>query len=148
MNDSVVNLQKITRQYALVSLEMHETIARKAGFRGTDHKYLGFFLQRGKMTAGEFAELTGLTTGTVTGLIDKFEKMGIVKRTYDSADRRKVYVEPDTEKIKSILFPYYNDFQSETEELISSFSSDEIKIIQSYFIKALALATKTINKFK
>ena len=55
---------------------------------GTDHKYLGFIIQKGQMTAGEPAVLTGLTTGSVTGLIDRFEsKTG--KETTRQTDRRK-----------------------------------------------------------
>jgi hypothetical protein len=67
-------VKRISQQYAYSSLQLHETIARKAGFTGTDHKYLGFFLQKGSLTAGEVATLAGLTTGSVTGLIDRFEK--------------------------------------------------------------------------
>ena len=82
-NDHVINVRKLSQQYAYASILMHETIARKAGFSSTDHKYLGFFLQRGPLTAGELAALTGLTTGAVTGLIDRFEKRNLVKRKFD-----------------------------------------------------------------
>ena len=102
-----ISLRKLSQQYAYTSIQMHETIARKAGFSGTDHKYLGFFLQKGKLTAGELAKLTELTTGAVTGLIDRFEKKKLVKRQYDKADRRKVYIVPDSEKIMNILQPFY-----------------------------------------
>ena len=127
---------------------MHETIARSAGFSGTDHKYLGFFLQKGALTAGELADLTGLTTGAVTGLIDRFEKKDLVKREFDKSDRRKVNIVPDSEKIMAIFEPFYKEFQEKTENLIASFSNDEIEIIESYFTKALELANQTINKFK
>ena len=127
---------------------MHELIARKAGFSGTDHKYLGFFLQRGKLTAGELAELTDLTTGSVTALIDRFEKKGLVKRQPDSVDRRKIFIVPESEKIMALLKPFYQVFQDETEKLIASFSSGEKEIIESYLIQALQLANQTIAKLK
>ncbi len=149
MNENnVLKIRELTQKYAYSSIQMHEAIARKAGFSSTDHKYLGFFLQRGKMTAGELAELTGLTTGAVTGLIDRFEKAQLVKRQYDKSDRRKVIVDPDTIKIFTLLEPFYKEFQDESENIISSFSCNEREIIESYFLKALALADITISKFK
>ena len=75
---------------------MHEAVGRKAGLSGTDHKYLGFLMQNGQMTAGELSNLTGLTTGAITGLIDRFEKKRLVKRQFAEDDRRKVIIEPNT----------------------------------------------------
>ncbi|GAA0193854.1 MarR family transcriptional regulator [Fulvivirga kasyanovii] len=146
-DDVVITVRKLSQQYAYTSIRMHETVARKAGFSGTDHKYLGFFLQRGKLTAGELAELTELTTGAVTGLIDRFEEKGLVKRELDKRDRRKVIIVPDTEKIMALLEPFYKEFQEESEKLIASFSADEMKTIESYFTKAIALMNQTNNKF-
>ncbi|MCB0486073.1 MAG: winged helix-turn-helix transcriptional regulator [Flavobacteriaceae bacterium] len=147
-NEKIIKLRRLSQQYAYTSIQMHETIARKAGFSGTDHKYLGFFLQKGTLTAGELAELTGLTTGAVTGLIDRFENRNLVKRTFDKTDRRKVAIEPNSKKIIALLEPLYKEFQDESEKLIASFSGKERDIIESYFVKALALANATNNKFK
>lgn len=148
VSDNVLEIRKLSQKYAYTSIQMHETIARKAGFSGTDHKYLGFFLQRGKLTAGELAELTGLTTGSVTALIDRFEKKGLVKRQPDSVDRRKVFIVPESEKIIGLLKPLYQVFQDETEKLIASFSNNEKEAIESYLTKALQLANQTMEKLK
>ena len=142
-----ISLRKLSQQYAYTSIQMHETIARKAGFSGTDHKYLGFFLQKGKLTAGELAKLTELTTGAVTGLIDRFEKKKLVKRQYDKADRRKVYIVPDSEKIMNILQPFYQEFQDESDRIMASFTETEKEVLQSYFQQALQLMNNTKNKF-
>ncbi|ANH83945.1 transcriptional regulator [Niabella ginsenosidivorans] len=144
-NEKVIELRKLSQQYAYTALQMHEIIARKAGFTGTDHKYLGFFLQKGQLTAGEFAKLSGLTTGAVTGLIDRFEKKKLVKRQFDENDRRKVFIVPDAQKIQALLKPYYKQFQSETEKLIAFFSSGELKILETYFLKYIKLMNDTIN---
>lgn len=145
--DKIIATRKISQQHAYASLQMHETISRKAGFAGTDHKYLGFFLQKGNLTAGELADLTGLTTGAVTGLIDRFEKRKLVKRQFDKNDRRKVIIVPDAKKIIALFEPFYKEFQKETENLIATFSKREIEIIQSYLIKATELMKATKNKF-
>ncbi|HEY9003680.1 MAG TPA: MarR family winged helix-turn-helix transcriptional regulator [Mucilaginibacter sp.] len=127
---------------------MHETVARKAGFSGTDHKYLGFLLQRGQMTAGELANLTGLTTGAVTGLIDRFEKKKLVKRQFAKDDRRKVFIVPDSEKIMALLEPLYKEFRNNSEKLIASFPEKELKTLEAYFSKAIEIMDVTINRLK
>ena len=47
----------------------------------------------GGLTAGELAREAGLTTGAVTGVIDRLERVGYARRGPDPADRRKVVVE-------------------------------------------------------
>ena len=146
MDQHLLNrIRKHSQLYAYTSIQMHEAIARKAGFTGTDHKYLGFFIQKGEMTAGELSKLTGLTTGAVTGLIDRFEKKKLVKRQYAENDRRKVIIVPNTKRIMALLVPLYKEFRNKTEKLIATFSNKEIKTIETYFIKAVEIMNETTN---
>jgi DNA-binding MarR family transcriptional regulator len=145
-NDVIKGVRKLSQQYSYTSIQMHEAIARKAGLSGTDHKYLGFLIQKGQMTAGELSNLTGLTTGAVTGLIDRLEKKKLVKRQFAEGDRRKVIIEPNTKNIMALLVPLYKEFRNKSEKLIASFSNKEIKIIETYFLKATEVMNETINK--
>ena len=145
-NDVITHMRKLSQQYAYTSIQMHEAIGRKAGLSGTDHKYLGFLIEKGQMTAGELSNLTGLTTGAVTGLIDRFEKKKLVKRQFAKDDRRKVFIEPNTEKIMTLFVPLYKEFRARSEKLIASFSSKESKIIEAYFLKAIEIMNETTNK--
>ena len=145
-NDSITHMRKLTQQYAYTSLQMHETIGRKAGLSGTDHKYLGFLIERGQMTAGELSNLIGLTTGAVTGLIDRFEKKKLVKRKFAEDDRRKVIIEPNTNNILAVFAPLYKEFRSKSEKLASSFSNKEIKVIQTYFSRSIEIMNEITNK--
>ena len=142
----VTRIRKLSQQYEYTSIQMHEAIGRKAGLSGTDHKYLGFLIQKGQMTAGEFAKLTGLTTGAITGLIDRFEKKKLVKRQFADDDRRKVIIVPDVKKIMSLLEPLYRAFRSNSEKLITSFSDKELKILEAYFSKAIDIMEATTVK--
>lgn len=145
-NEAVTAIRKLSQHYAYTSIQMHEAIARKAGLPGTDHKYLGFLMQKGQMTAGELSSLTGLTTGAVTGLIDRFEKKKLVKRKFAEDDRRKVIIEPNTPKIMALLVPLYKEFRSKTDKLLASFSDKEIRTIETYFLKAIEIMDETTNK--
>lgn len=145
-NEATKIIRKLSQHYAYASLQMHEAIAQKAGLAGTDHKYLGFLLQNGAMTAGEWANLSGLTTGAVTGLIDRFEKKKLVKREFAPDDRRKVIIVPNTKKIMALFEPLYREFRTNSIDLIASFSSKELKTLETYFTKAIEIMEQTTNK--
>ncbi len=144
--DELIKVRKLSQQYAYTSIQLHESIGRKIGLIGTDHKYLGFLIQKGKMTAGELAVLTGLTTGAVTGLIDRFESKKLVKRQPDKTDRRKIIIVPDVDRITKLITPFYKDFQDDTDELFSSFGTEELNILKRYFRGALEIMDRKIEK--
>lgn len=146
--DTVIAVRKASQQYAYAALQLHEAIAQRAGFSGTDHKYLGFFLQKDPLTAGELATLTGLTTGAVTGLIDRFEKKKLVKRVADKTDRRKVLVVPDEARMKALIQPFYETFQQQTEDLIAAFTEKELEVIARFLQQSISLVAETKTGLK
>lgn len=143
MDDLITQIRRMNQQHAYTTIQMHETVGRKAGLSGTDHKYLGFLMQKGRMTAGELATITGLTTGAITGMIDRFEKKKLVKRTYAQDDRRKVYIEPITKNIMALMEPLYREYRSKSEQLIATFSQKEMKVIEAYLSKSIELMNAT-----
>lgn len=130
---------------------MHEAIAKKAGLSGTDHKYLGLIIQKETMTAGEISKITGLTTGSVTGLIDRFEKKKLVKREYHKEDRRKVIIVPNVPKIMKLFGNVFEEIQIKMTALMETFNDSEIKIIEKYLtgcIEIMQEITKKLNEKK
>jgi DNA-binding MarR family transcriptional regulator len=67
--------------------------AQRLGVNETDLHCLNIIENAGGVTAGELATQSGLTTGAVTGVIDRLEKKGFARRVSDPADRRRVKVE-------------------------------------------------------
>ena len=142
--DSIIQqFRKASRQYSDASIFMHEAIARKAGLSGADHKYLGLILQHKELTAGDISKLTGLTTGAVTGLIDRLEKKKLLKRQFTKDDRRKVIIFPNPENSMKLLQPIFSELQQKTANLIASFSEQEIQIIERYFTEATSVMNET-----
>ena len=100
------------------------------------------------MTAGELARLTGLTTGAVTGLIDRFEKRKLVKRQLAEGDRRKVIVVPHIDRIMALLEPFYKEFRRRSEDLIASFSEKELKAVEAYLTGNIELMNTTLSEIR
>lgn len=143
--DTVHHFREASRAYSDASIFMHEAIARKAGLSSADHKYLGLILQHESITAGEISKLTGLTTGAVTGLIDRLEKKGLLKRQFIQEDRRKVIILPNIENSMQLLSPLFDELQQKTMALISTFSKKEIETIERYFREATHLMKETAD---
>lgn len=67
--------------------------ADRLGINRTDLHCLNAIENAGGLTAGELAAEVGLTSGAVTGVIDRLEQAGFARRVPDPADRRRVKVE-------------------------------------------------------
>src|SRR4030095_3865035 len=80
------------RRHSTATVLFHAAIAEQLGLNATDHKAADLLMQRGPLSAGALAELAGVTTGSVTGMIDRLERAGWVRRTRDPADRRRIIV--------------------------------------------------------
>jgi len=92
------------------------------------------------------SNLTGLTTGAVTGLIDRFEKKNLVKRRFDKEDRRKVIIEPNIKNMMALFEPLYKEFRARSEKLTASFSEKEVAVIKNYLTQAIEIMNETANK--
>ena len=82
----------------------------------------------GPSTAGEIARHTGLTSGAVTGLIDRLEQLGLVERTADPADRRKVLVRVREDRIGPIA-QLYAPLEKAMQSLLAGYSKEELKVL-------------------
>ncbi|GAA2137021.1 MarR family winged helix-turn-helix transcriptional regulator [Glycomyces algeriensis] len=90
------DLAKLGAVYApyLNAIVLHGlATAQAVGLGPTDLYAVGTLAFNGRMTSGELAAKTGLTTGATTRLIDRLEEHGLVRRVTDPADRRRVLVE-------------------------------------------------------
>ena len=105
-----------------------QTVARRVGVNSTDLECLDLILMSGPSTAGEIARHTGLTSGAVTGLIDRLERLGLVERTADPADRRKVLVRVREDRIGPIA-ALYTPLEKAMQSLLAGYSREELKVL-------------------
>ena len=126
-------IQAIVEKFREMSTEtilFHQAIADVLGLHITDHKCLDLIHRFGAMPAGRLGELTGLTTGAVTGIIDRLEEAGYARRTNDPKDRRRTIVEPTRNrklerKIEMIFMPLHERMH----KLLSSYSESELAFL-------------------
>ncbi|MER5751377.1 MarR family winged helix-turn-helix transcriptional regulator [Streptomyces sp. NPDC002088] len=93
-------LSTVSRRYMASYALFNQAVADHIGLHPTDLQCLNLLtLEGGPVTTGRIAELTGLTTGSATRLVDRLEKAGYVVRERDVADRRRVLVATVPERI-------------------------------------------------
>ncbi|MEU6284627.1 MarR family winged helix-turn-helix transcriptional regulator [Streptomyces sp. NPDC047028] len=93
-------LGTVSRRYMASYALFNQAVADRIGLHPTDLQCLNLLtLEREPVTTGRVAELTGLTTGSATRLVDRLERAGYVVRRRDDADRRRVLVATVPERI-------------------------------------------------
>ena len=94
------------RRFIAQAIAAHEAVAARLGLNGTDLRSLDLIGSEPEMTPSRLAELTGLTTGAVTGILDRLERAGFVRREADPDDRRRTLVRVDPERLAEMTALY------------------------------------------
>ncbi len=116
------------------TIMFHQAVADRLRLNPTDHKTL-LFLMGSPKTAGELAELTGLTTGAMTAAVDRLEKAGYVRRLPDPNDRRRVTVEIIPKNCKKVI-KLFEPLARAMAELESQYTQTELELIRGYLNRA------------
>ena len=121
-------LEHAVRKSSALGVIFGQTVANAVGISSSDLECLDFLNIEGRVTAGRLAELTGLTTGAITGLVDRMEKAGLVRRERDEEDRRKVYIAIVPEALGKIG-SYYAPLQKAVTKNWEGYSDAELKLL-------------------
>src|SRR5262249_45297631 len=116
------------RQLSAATIMFHQAVADRLGMNVTDHKCADIIERNGPLPAGELAERTGLTTGAITGVIDRLEKAGFVRRAKDPGDRRRVIIEPCYKRMGQVIGPLFESMGRATAELCAHYSTAELAV--------------------
>ena len=126
--DLLMRLQMAGRESSTAAVMFHTTLAATQGLSATDTKAVDILDRQGPLTAGELAARTSLAPPSVTGLIDRLERKGFVRRVADPADRRRVCVERCPEAL-SALAPFFEDFGAQLAALYDEFTDEQLETI-------------------
>jgi DNA-binding MarR family transcriptional regulator len=121
-------LEEALRRSSAQGVIFGQTVANVAGISGSDLECLDFLNLEGRVTAGRLAEVTGLTTGAITGVVDRLEKAGLVRRERDEADRRKVFISIVPENVAKIG-KYYAHMQRAMQQAFDDYTDAELRLL-------------------
>ncbi|MCY8939208.1 MULTISPECIES: MarR family winged helix-turn-helix transcriptional regulator [Peribacillus] len=133
------------QRYGMRSVLFQQNMAQKIGVSHTDLKSAEILNETGPITAGELSKITGLSTGSVTALINRLEKSGYVKRERDQLDGRKVMIMPIPERQEQIK-SHYQSLSTATKELCSAYNEQELILINQFVEEITKIMDKENDK--
>ncbi|MFN8474640.1 MAG: MarR family transcriptional regulator [Anaerolineae bacterium] len=142
-------LQALTdagRESSTATVMFHTAMAHHFGLSPTEWK-CGELIHRSPdgLTAGQLARLTGLTTGAITGIIDRLEKAGFARREADPHDRRRVIVRPAPDRLAEAS-DVFASFLDAYREALAMYSDEELAFLLAYTRRVTAMVEREAAK--
>ena len=131
----IETVTQASRESSTMAVFFHTRMAERVGLGATEEKTLSLLGQRGPLTAGEIAAHTGLTTPSVTGLLDRLESKGMVRRVRDPHDRRRVIVEPNQERLAELDRMFFS-VQEAFHEMLDTYSDEQLATIADFLTRS------------
>src|SRR5215470_19133540 len=112
-----------------------QAVAERLGVNSSDLECLDIVILRGPVTAGELALATGLTTGAITGVVDRLERTGFARRERDAEDRRKVLVHA-LPVVERRIAPLFEPMQRAVATALADYTDAELSFLLKFFVRA------------
>jgi DNA-binding MarR family transcriptional regulator len=122
--------------------------ADRLGLNRTDLHCVNIIENSGGLTAGELAAEAGLTTGAVTGVIDRLERAGYARRVSDPADRRRVKLEVTPKfyaRANRIWGPVASDWAA---RLGGRFTAEELERVLDFLRSTNELSREHVERLR
>lgn len=135
------------RQLSTATVLAASAIAQQVGMNASDLQCAEFLVRKGPLTAGQLAELSGLTTGAITGVVDRLEQAGWAQRETDPNDRRRVIIRPipqDSPATDGLYAPYTQAMS----ELLADYDDQELGFILEFISRLSAVTSQIASQMR
>jgi DNA-binding MarR family transcriptional regulator len=137
-------IEMAVRAFIANAILFNHQVAQRLGLGASDGQFMHLLQVHGPLTPGQLAELSGLTTGTVTGVIDRLEEAGFVHRERDPSDRRKVIVELDVAHIVRAMAPLYAGQAESLAAVARGYDAKQLALIAEFLERLVAEAPTSL----
>jgi DNA-binding MarR family transcriptional regulator len=142
-------LARELRQFIGLGASFFRAAAARIGLTVTDMQVIDILDSTGPMTAGQLADLTGLTTGAITGMLNRLEEAGLVRRERDPNDGRRVIVRlapgmDERNKVRST----FDSLGQAWDELASHYDDEQIAFLLEFLKRSNALSRQELVRLR
>lgn len=143
----LAKLWDLGRTMSTQTVFLHQVIAQSVGLNATDTKCIDLIVRRpdGSVTAGWLSEMTGLTTGAITHILDRLERRGFIERVRHTQDRRKVLIQVRPESLEPLI-PKYEAMGKAYMSLAEQYGDKELELICDYLEKTSEVSESELAK--
>jgi DNA-binding MarR family transcriptional regulator len=133
------------RKISTQTVFLHQAIAQSVGLNATDTKCIDLILSSpdGSVTAGGLSNMTGLTTGGITHILDRLEKRHCIERVRDTRDRRKIFIRVRPESLEPLI-PKYEEVGKGYMTLAERYGDKDLELICDYMERASEVAGRQL----
>src|SRR5215468_276883 len=128
-------LEREMRKASAQGVLFGQIVAERLGVNSSDLECLDIVILRGPVTAGDLAAATGLTTGAITGVVDRLERAGFARRERDAEDRRKVLVRA-LPAVERRIAPLFEPMQRAVAAALADYTDAELSFLLTFFARA------------
>ncbi len=142
-------LARELRQFNGLGASYFRAAAARIGMTVTDMQVIDVLNLTGPMTAGQLADLTGLTTGAITGMLNRLEEAGLVRRESDPHDGRRVIVRlvPDNAELQKIDAAF-DSFGDAWDELVARYDDEQLTLLLEFLQRSNALSRNELARLR
>jgi DNA-binding MarR family transcriptional regulator len=142
-------LRRELRQFTGLAASFFRAAAARLGLTVTDLQVLDILESSGPSTAGQLADLTGLSTGAITGMLNRLEEAGFVRRERDPDDGRRVIVQLETAKDETHnIGPILDSLGNAWDELAADYDEQQIAFLLAFLKRSNALSRQEIIRLQ
>jgi DNA-binding MarR family transcriptional regulator len=141
-------LDRELRNASAQSVLLSQAVADRLGMNSTDLECLDLLNLHGAITPKRLAELTGLTTGAITGVLDRLERAGYVRRRPNPRDRRSLIIELERGRAARQIMPLYAPMGAMMAELHARYSDAELALLLDFTARGNAIAREAIAQLR
>lgn len=108
-----------------------EATADALGVNRTDLRCLDLLLESGALAPSRLSAELELSTGSVTTMLDRLERLGYVTRSPDPEDRRKVVIRA-TDAVREKADAVYGPIAADGAEAVAGYSAAELETVLDF----------------
>ena len=127
---------------------MSQAAAERIGINPTDLNCLNILSLGGELTAGQLAQATGLTTASITGVVDRLEQAGYVRRERDTSDRRRVVIHLILEPVLRDVVAVFAPMTQAWQRTAAGYTDDELELILDFQAKSEQVLRDNLARFR
>ncbi|HZM64462.1 MAG TPA: MarR family transcriptional regulator [Candidatus Saccharimonadales bacterium] len=122
-------------------------LAQRIGLSATEYECYSLLLDNGPLPAGKLAKQCGITTGGLTGLVDRLQNAGLVERTADPTDRRKVLIKAKhNKKLYQKLWSFYAPIAQGFRSINNQYTDEQLTLLVQHYQKINDLMEEGIGR--
>lgn len=147
MQMTLDDFNRLHRELATAVIAFHEAGARRLGMTAAERKCAGLIAERGEITPKQLAEATTLSTGAITGIVDRLERASYATREANPKDRRSVIIRArNTKRLAKETSPIFASLTDAMNQLNARYTPEEGALILKHLEDTIAVLREQTAK--